>query len=814
MEEKMEKGDESRKKGGSLFSSISTIFKHADTTDRWLMGFGLLGAVGDGLSGPVMLYITSELMNNLDNGISSFSYSIFTHEMAVNSLHLSLLACGSFFAAFAGNHFKKTKSLSTFGYCWTRTGERQASTIRIKYLQAVLRQDVEYFDLKGASTSEVINNISNDSLVIQDVISEKVPNFIMNLSMFLGNNGTGFFLMWRLALVALPTVLLLIIPGIMCGRLLMSIAREIREEYSKATCVVEQAISSVRTVFSFVGESKIMDDFSIALDGSVKLGLRQGLIKGFAIGSNGVTFAIWSFLTWYGSELVMHHGGHGGTYCLCCWSRNNLRALGTSLSSLKSFSEAISAGERIMEIVKRVPKFDIDTKEGEILENVNGEVEFKRVDFAYPSRPENLILNEFSLKVLAGMTVALVGGSGSGKSTVIALLERFYDPLDGEVLLDGVNIKKLKLKWLRSQMGLVSQEPALFATSIKENILFGKEDASMDEVVAAAMASNAHNFISQLPQGYDTQVGERGVQMSGGQKQRIAIVRALVKSPKILLLDEATSALDSESERIVQEALDKASLGQTTIIIAHRLSTIRNANLLAVVKAGKVIETGNHDELIENKNGLYSKFIHLQQSSKTSEVVEVNTSTSIHACIISNKHDSNSQSMSQLNSGGSTSSNEQQQDQSEKSQMKPPAPSFYRLLMMNMPEWKQAIIGILSATFFGAVQPIYAYVLGAVISVYFLKDHEEMSEKIRIYSLIFLSLSFVTLFLNVVQHYNFGAMGEYLTKRVRETMLSKMLTFEVGWFDRVENSTGSLCSRLAKDANVVCILLLYIFIKL
>ncbi|XP_039141978.1 putative multidrug resistance protein [Dioscorea cayenensis subsp. rotundata] len=456
-----------------------------------------------------------------------------------------------------------------------------------------------------------------------------------------------------------------------------------------------------------------------------------------------------------------------------------------------------------MEIVKRVPKIDIDSK-GKILENVHGDVEFKGVDFAYPSRPENVILNKFSLNVPAGMTVALVGGSGSGKSTVIALLERFYDPLHGEVLLDGVSIKKLKLKWLRSQMGLVSQEPALFATSIKENILFGKEDASMDEVVAAAKASNAHNFISQLPQGYDTHVGERGVQISGGQKQRIAIARALIKSPKILLLDEATSALDSKSERIVQEALDKASLGRTTIIITHRLSTIHNANIIVVVEAGKVIEAGNHDKLIENKNGLYSKFIHLQQSSKTSKVVEVNTSTSMHACIISNKHDSNNWSMSRLNFEGLMSSNEQQEDQSEKSQMKPPATSFYRLLMMNMPEWKKAIIGILSAASFGAVQPIYAYVLGAVISVYFLKDHKEMSDKIRMYSLMFLSLSFVTLFLNVVQHYNFGAMGrQYLTKRVRETMLSKMLTFEVGWFDLDENSTGSICSRLAKDANVV-----------
>ncbi|PKI46501.1 hypothetical protein CRG98_033058, partial [Punica granatum] len=263
------------------------------------------------------------------------------------------------------------------------------------------------------------------------------------------------------------------------------------------------------------------------------------------------------------------------------------RALGAGLPNLKYFSEACSAGERIMEVINRVPKIDSDSMDGEILDNISGEVEFKNVEFAYPSRPESLILRNFCLKVPAGRTVALVGGSGSGKSTVISLIQRFYDPNGGEILLDGVGIEKLQLKWLRSQMGLVSQEPALFATSIKENILFGKEDATFDEVVEAAKASNAHNFISQLPQGYGTQVGERGVQMSGGQKQRIAIARAIIKSPRLLLLDEATSALDSESERVVQEALDKASIGRTTIVIAHRLSTIRNADIIAVVQNGQ-----------------------------------------------------------------------------------------------------------------------------------------------------------------------------------------------------------------------------------
>ncbi|PQP94252.1 hypothetical protein Pyn_33834 [Prunus yedoensis var. nudiflora] len=239
--------------------------------------------------------------------------------------------------------------------------------------------------------------------------------------------------------------------------------------------------------------------------------------------------------------------------------------------------------------------------EGEILEEVSGEVEFKHVEFAYPSRPESIIFKDFNLTVPAGKTVALVGGSGSGKSTVISLLQRFYDPLGGEILLDGVAINKLQLRWMRSQMGLVSQEPALFATSIKENILFGQEDAEIEQVIDAGKAANAHNFISQLPQGYDTQVGERGVQMSGGQKQRIAIARAIIKKPRILLLDEATSALDSESERVVQEALDKAAVGRTTIIIAHRLSTIRNADVIAVVQNGQVMETGSHERAVQDR---------------------------------------------------------------------------------------------------------------------------------------------------------------------------------------------------------------------
>ncbi|VAI56740.1 unnamed protein product [Triticum turgidum subsp. durum] len=744
-------------------SSLMSVFMHADAADVALMVLGLVGAIGDGISTPAMLLITSRIFNDLGSGPDLLQE--FSSKIDENARNLVFLALGCWVMAFLE------------GYCWSRTAERQASRMRARYLAAVLRQDVEYFDLKVGSTAEVIASVSNDSLVVQDVLSEKVPNFVMNAAMFFGSYAVALALLWRLTLVALPSVLLLIIPGFMYGRILIGLARRIREQYTRPGAVAEQAISSVRTVYSFAAERATMAQFSAALEESTRLGIKQGLAKGIAIGSNGITFAIWAFNVWYGSRLVMYHGYQGGTVFAASASiiLGGL-ALGSGLSNVKYFSEASAAGERVLAVIRRVPKIDSGSDTGEELANVAGEVEFKNVEFCYPSRPESPIFASFCLRVPAGRTAALVGSSGSGKSTVVALLERFYDPSGGEVALDGVDIRRLRLKWLRAQIGLVSQEPALFATSIMENILFGKEDAAPEEVTAAAKAANAHNFISQLPQGYDTQVGERGVQMSGGQKQRIAIARAILKSPKILLLDEATSALDTESERVVQEALDLASVGRTTIVVAHRLSTIRNADMIAVMQYGEVKELGSHEELIADENGLYSSLVRLQQTRESNEVDEVSGAGSTSAVGQSSSH-----SMSRRFSAASRSSSARSLgdagDADHTEEPKLPLPSFRRLLMLNAPEWRQALMGGFSAIVFGGIQPAYAYAMGSMISVYFL--------------------------INIGQHYNFGAMGEYLTKRIREQMLTKILTFEIGWFDRDENSSGAICSQLAKDANVV-----------
>ncbi|WVZ77543.1 hypothetical protein U9M48_025401 [Paspalum notatum var. saurae] len=777
------------KKASPALRSFASVFMHADTADVVLMVLGLVGAIGDGMSTPVMLLVTSRIFNDLGGGPDIFQQ--FSSKINVNSRNLVFLALANWVMAFLE------------GYCWSRTAERQASRMRERYLRAVLRQDVEYFDLKVGSTSEVITSVSNDSLVVQDVLGEKVPNFVMNCSMFLGSYAIGFALLWRLTLVALPSVLLLIIPGFMYGRLLIGLARRIREQYTRPGAVAEQAVSSVRTVYSFVAERSTMEQFSAALEESAKLGIKQGLAKGIAIGSNGITFAIWAFNVWYGSGLVMYHGYQGGTvFAVSAAIVVGGLALGSGLSNVKYFSEASSAAERVQEVIRRVPKIDSESSAGEELANVAGEVEFKNVEFCYPSRPETPIFVSFNLRVPAGRTVALVGGSGSGKSTMIALLERFYDPSAGEVTLDGVDIRRLRLKWLRAQMGLVSQEPALFATSIRENILFGKEDATEEEVVAAAKAANAHNFVSQLPQGYDTQVGERGVQMSGGQKQRIAIARAILKSPKILLLDEATSALDTESERVVQEALDLASVGRTTIVIAHRLSTIRNADMIAVMQYGEVKELGSHDELIANENGLYTSLVRLQQTRDSKEANDVGGTGSTSAAGQSSSHSMSRRfSAASRSSSGRSMGAAENHDSTEKPKL--PVPSFRRLLMLNAPEWKQALMGSFSAIVFGGIQPAYAYAMGSMVSIYFLTDHNEIKDKTKTYALIFVGLAVLSFLINIGQHYNFGAMGEYLTKRVREQMLGKILTFEIGWFDRDENSSGAICSQLAKDANVV-----------
>ncbi|EPS62551.1 hypothetical protein M569_12239, partial [Genlisea aurea] len=741
------------------------IFSQSDAWDGVLMCLGMIGSFGDGISLPIMLLITSKIMNSFGNS-RGFRAEDFARSIDKSALALCYVACVQWVACFLE------------GYCWTRTAERQASKLRREYLKATMRQDIGYFDLHVASNGEVIENVSHDSLVIQEAIGEKFPIFATNLSAFVGSYGAAFVLLWRLAVAGVPFVVFLIVPGLIYGRAATNIARKLSEERDAASAIVERAISSIRTVYSFAGEGETAALYRGALEGTVRLGRRQGLAKGLAVGSNGIVFAIWAFVSYYGSRLVMDREAQGGTvFAVGATIVIGGLSIGSAISNLKNLSEASVAAERMIEMITRVPKIDPYNLNGHIPESSTaGEIEFRNIRFAYPSRPETLVFKDFSLRIPSGRTVALVGRSGSGKSTAIALLQRFYDPSGGEILLDGVGINKLQIKWLRAQMGLVSQEPTLFGISIVENIRFGKEDASMEEVIMAAKASNAHDFIAQLPSGYHTKVGEKGFQLSGGQKQKIAIARAIIKSPKILLLDEPTSALDSKSETlIIQSVLDAAMAGRTNVIISHRRSTVRHSDLVAVLRDGRITAFGpcsEDDEDEEQQNLDDLKRETSEESSSRFRVDSPEEFTVSKSSMISSEADA-------------------------------AIPSLRRLLSMNSPEWKEAAMGCCGGVFFGAVQTFFSFVMGSMIGVYFLADHREMKERTGLYGLCFVALALVSPIVNVCQHYSFAAMGENLTRRIRERMVSKIFTFEIGWFDEEENSTGAICYRLTKDAEVV-----------
>jgi ATP-binding cassette subfamily B (MDR/TAP) protein 1 len=415
-------------------------------------------------------------------------------------------------------------------------------------------------------------------------------------------------------------IILVIIPfiginGYIQIKFMKGFSADAKAKYEEASQVANDAVGSIRTVASFCAEEKVMEMYKKRCEDTIKSGIKQGLISGVGFGiSFFVLYSVYASCFYVGARLVKA-GRTNFNDVFQVFLALTLTAVGISQAS--SFAPDSSKGKgaavSIFRIIDRISKIDSRDESGMVLENVKGDIELCHISFTYQTRPDVQVFRDLCLSIRAGQTVALVGESGSGKSTVISLLQRFYDPDSGHITLDGVELKKLRLKWLRQQMGLVGQEPVLFNDTIRANIAYGKggEEATEAEIIAASELANAHRFISSIQKGYDTVVGERGIQLSGGQKQRVAIARAIVKEPKILLLDEATSALDAESERVVQDALDRVMVNRTTIVVAHRLSTIKNADVIAVVKNGVIAEKGTHETLINIEGGVYASLVQL-----------------------------------------------------------------------------------------------------------------------------------------------------------------------------------------------------------
>jgi ATP-binding cassette subfamily B protein len=488
-------------------------------------------------------------------------------------------------------------------YIFTAAGERIVSRLRQTLFQSIIKQEMAFFDQR--QTGELMSRLASDATLIQQAVTLHLSSFLQNLAIAMG----GFILLIHasqdMSLGFLAMVPVMVMGASYFGKRIQRFAREGQDAWGRSASIAAETISGIRTVRSFTQESGEAQRYAWAILNAMHLGrLRiQNIAIFIALGSL-IGAATISAVLWYGGRLVMTGKMTlGDLTSFLLYAMAVTVALGGLGSLWTEFMSTLGASERVFELLDRDP--GIPLAQGIIPPSIEGQVQFQRVSFHYPTRPGITILQDLSFTAQPGEVVAFVGPSGGGKSTIAALLCRFYDPVQGAVLLDGQDLRALDGAWLRSQIAVVSQDPFLMSTTIAANLRYGRSEASDEEMRRAAIGAYAHDFISAFPDGYETMVGERGLQLSGGQRQRIAIARALLKDPRILILDEATSALDAESEHLVQKALEHLMQGRTTFIIAHRLSTVKHADRVLVMEHGKIIQSGTHRTLMQNTAGVY-----------------------------------------------------------------------------------------------------------------------------------------------------------------------------------------------------------------
>jgi ATP-binding cassette subfamily B protein len=507
-------------------------------------------------------------------------------------------------------------SLATAGrfFFITRLGERVVADLREALYSHVLKLDQAYF--LGVKTGEVMSRLTTDLTIVENMVGSSISVALRNFLTFIG---AFIWLIWISPTFTILVVVLgavVIIPLFVVGRWVRRLSVRAQERFAAAVAHAGETLDGLDTIQAFGREAQAGARFAEAVETAFRTSVKRitaralmtALVMMFMFG--GLGFIFWEMLT----ATYVAHDPHLNAGVLLQFVVLAILAGGAAASLGEAWGDVqktSGAMERISEILKATPSIAAPANPTPLPAPPRGEVAFEAVTFAYPGRPDLPALNEFDLQVRAGERVALVGPSGAGKSTVFRLLLRFYDPLRGRVLIDGVDLREAEPAQVRARIALVSQEAPLFSGSAYDNLRFGREDASPDELVAAAKAAEAESFLAALPEGFDTPLGERGKTLSGGQRQRVAIARALVRGAPILLLDEATSALDAESERLVQQALDDAMKGRTTLVIAHRLATVLAADRIVVMDQGRVVDQGTHAELIA-RGGLYARLAELQ----------------------------------------------------------------------------------------------------------------------------------------------------------------------------------------------------------
>ncbi|UJR24257.1 hypothetical protein I4U23_027224 [Adineta vaga] len=737
--------------------SILHLFRYATLTDSLYLLFAFISSTIFGLVEPLFLVIFGNSIDSFINqktALCPFNLTSLTQQycppgitLTSNNFYKSISLCNLTETNFTHTNIAFTNQtseqtiyliiISCIGFlcCYFRvtffniTAERQVRTIRQILFQSIMKKDIVYFDTH--KTGELNLLLTDDIMKIRDGIGDKFGALVHTFATLISSIVISFVKGWKLALVILSTLPIILTSFIITSMIIRKFSAIELKAYGNAGIIAEEAISSIRTVLSYNGQEKEIQRYEQSLDKAKKSAIKKNIINGITMAIQLLfVYSLFGLGCWYGAKLIREENYTIGiVYTVFLTIFNAVFTLQHITPQFQALIQAQVAAYRIQKVIDEPSKITNDSMISKTTDDLIGHIRFSNVNFSYPSRQDVPILTNLSFDVQSSQTVALVGCSGSGKSTCVQLLQRFYELDSGSISIDDKDINEYNLVWLREHIGVVSQEPVLFHTTIRQNILLGCDSATEAEIIQAAKMANAHDFIMTLPDKYDTQVGEHGTALSGGQKQRIAIARALIRNPKILLLDEATSALDNESEKIVQDALDHAAQGRTTLIIAHRLSTIYNADRIIVLQKGQIIEDGDHNSLMKDR-GVYFNLVQQQTlpQSEEKESTQILSSNDLGG----KTHDVQLDVIA--NSSISTVNVEEKKKNTN---------IIISILRINQTEWILIIIGCIAALFTGAIQPSFAIIRTKMTVLYQECDKDVINQHILMYTLLFVGLGIV-----------------------------------------------------------------------
>ncbi|KAF7185517.1 ABC multidrug transporter MDR5 [Pseudocercospora fuligena] len=782
--------DEKEKQGG--LKDYWRIFRYADRQDILFYVISIGFSIASGAALPLMTLVFGGFTTDFSNFQQGLTTpDAFRNRVDTFVLWFIWLFIARFFLAYICNVLINIAAV------------RVTRAIRTAFLESTLRQEIWHFDKQsnGSAATQVTTNGNR----INQGIAEKLAAIVQGISLFFSSFIIAIAVQWKLALICMTIVpaLFLVVGG--CIAVDAKQEARITRFYSRAAVLAQDAISSVRTIHAFGAQSKIVEKY----DEYLKMAHKEGWKKSPVY---GILFSSETFLVFCATALAFWQG-----YRMYAWGEIESVgtvftvvlsvAIGTTSISLvapqqQAISNAASAASELFLIIDKKSLLDPLSKEGKQPNSCEGHIEVKNLSFCYPQRPDAKVLTNLTLSIPAGKTTALVGPSGCGKSTLIGLLERWYQYGGGQILLDGMELSEYNTKWLRSNIRLVQQEPVLFSGTVFENVakgLVGEQlnlthDKKVELVQEACKKSNAHDFIMELPEGYDTQVGERASMLSGGQRQRVAIARSIISDPKVLLLDEATSALDPTAEKVVQAALNKVSVNKTTLIIAHKLATVKAADNIAVMKDGVVFEQGSHKELIE-RNGQYAAMVRAQdlgakagEAELTGEDDDSDNDNALERPI----------SLQRTKTEAASSVAEKRIKNLTSGTLNYGLAKCVWIMFAENPKlyWCYAV-SICGCLIGGGTYPAQAILFSRLIGVFAIQDQAEAQSRANLFALMFFVLAIANLFAYFAIGWVTNTIGQEVTHRYRKEMVERVINFDQDFFDRAENSSGSLTSKLS-----------------